>query len=63
MRSSARSVYHLLCGDIDTAADWVEKSIDERDHSMMFYLRFVVCQPLRASHRWPKIARMLNLPS
>jgi hypothetical protein len=28
----------------------------------MFYLHFVVCKELRASHRWPKIAKMLNLP-
>jgi hypothetical protein len=41
----------------------VEKAIEERDHSMMFYLRFVVCRPLCASHRWPTIARMVNLPS
>jgi serine/threonine protein kinase len=25
------------------------------------YLRFVVCKPLRASQRWPAIAKMLNL--
>jgi hypothetical protein len=27
----------------------------------MVYLRFVVCKELRASHRWPNIAQMLNL--
>jgi tetratricopeptide (TPR) repeat protein len=58
----ARAVYHLLCGEVDAAADWVEKAIEQRDHSMMFYLRFVVCRPLRASARWPAIARMMNLP-
>ena len=29
---------------------------------MMYYLQFVVCRALRASARWPKIARMVNLP-
>ena len=29
----AQAVYHLLCGDVDTAADWVEQAIDQRDHS------------------------------
>lgn len=58
----AQAVYHLLCGDVDKAADWVEQAIEERDHSMMYYLRFVVCRPLRASARWPKIARMVRLP-
>jgi Flp pilus assembly protein TadD len=53
--------FHLLCGEVDRGADWVEKAIEERDQSMMVYLRFVVCKELRASHRWPKIAQMLNL--
>jgi TolB-like protein/Tfp pilus assembly protein PilF len=58
----AHALYHLLSGDVDTGADWTEKSIAERDFSMMYYLRFVVCRPLQASARWPTIARMVNLP-
>ena len=46
----------------DTAADWVEKAIDERDHSMQYYLRFVIGRRLRLSPRWPKVARMSNIP-
>ena len=42
--------------------DWAEKAIDQRDLSMMFYLRFMVSKGLRPSPRWPKIAEMLNLP-
>jgi TolB-like protein/Tfp pilus assembly protein PilF len=57
----ALAVYHLSCGDIETGADWTEKAIAERDFSMMYYLRFVVCKHLRASHRWPAIAKMVNL--
>ncbi len=57
----AHAVFHLLCGEIDEGADWAEKAIEERDPSMMYYLRFVVSKGLRASHRWPKIARMINL--
>ena len=53
--------FHLLCGDVDQGADWTEKAIEERDQSMLVYLRFVVCKELRASRRWPKIAKMLNL--
>jgi hypothetical protein len=58
----AQALYHLMVGDVNTGADWAEKSIAERDFSMMYYLRFVVCRPLRASARWPAIARMVNLP-
>jgi TolB-like protein/lipopolysaccharide biosynthesis regulator YciM len=59
----ARAVYHILCGEIDAGADWTEKAIAERDPGMMFYLRFTFYRPLRASPRWSRIARMLNLPA
>ena len=58
----AQAVYHLLCGDMDAGADWTERAIDERDFSMMYYLRFVICKPLRASPRWPRIAQQINRP-
>jgi hypothetical protein len=58
----AHALFHLLCGERDQGADWAEKAIKEHDLSMTtIYLRFVVCKGLRASHRWPKIARMVNL--
>ena len=59
--SRAQAVYHLLMGDIDAGAEWVERAITEHDHSMQYYLRFVIARQLRASHRWPQIARTLNL--
>ncbi len=58
----ARAVFYLLLGDVEQGADWAEKSIEERDASIMYYLRFLVSKELRASHRWPKIARLINLP-
>jgi len=59
----ARAVYHLLCGDVDHGADWAEKALAERDYVMMFYLHFAVSKALRASSRWPHIAKMMNLPN
>jgi serine/threonine-protein kinase len=59
----AQAVYYLLCGDVEAGADWAEKAIAERDHSIMYYMRFAVATALRASRRWPAIARMINLPS
>jgi TolB-like protein/Tfp pilus assembly protein PilF len=59
----AHALFHLICGEIDQAADWVQKAIEQRDSSMRFYLGFVICKGLRASHRWPKIAKMVNLPA
>ena len=58
-----RAVYHLLCGEIDQGADWAEKALAERDYVMMFYLRFAVSKGLRASSRWSRIAKMMNLPN
>jgi hypothetical protein len=58
----AHALFHLLCGEVDQGADWAEKAIEQRDLSMMYYLRFVVCKGLRAGPRWPKIAKMVNLP-
>lgn len=58
----SQALFYLLTGDIDKGADWTEKAIEQRDPSMMYYLRFVACERLRASHRWPKIAQTLNLP-
>jgi hypothetical protein len=40
---------------------YAEKAIVLRDNSTMYYLRFVISRQLRASARWPAIARMLNL--
>lgn len=59
----AHALFHLICGEIDQGADWVEKAIEQRDSSMRFYLGFVICRNLRASYRWPKIAKMVNLPA
>jgi tetratricopeptide (TPR) repeat protein len=57
----AQALYHLLIGDLETAADWVERGLEERDHSLMYYLRFVIGRPLKASQRWARIARMANM--
>ena len=55
------ALFHLICGDVDQGADWAETAIDAHDQSITVYLRFVASRQLRASQRWPKIARMLNL--
>ncbi len=57
----AQAVYHLLMGDVDAGAHWAERAIAERDHSIQYYLRFVIARHLRASHRWPRIAKSINM--
>ena len=59
----AQAIFHLLCGEVDKGADWAERAIKEGDLAMRtVYIRFVACKQLRASNRWPKIAKMINLP-
>jgi len=58
----AQALFHLLCGEVDKGADWAERAINEGDLAMRtVYIRFVACKQLRASNRWPKIAKMINL--
>jgi len=56
------AIFHLLCSDIDRAADWVEKTIEQRDLSLLVWLRHPYAQPLRSSRHWPKLAKLMNLP-
>ena len=57
-----RAAYHLLRSEIDAAADWFEKSIELRQPLAPTRCRGLYCQPLRDSPRWPKLAKMMNLP-
>jgi eukaryotic-like serine/threonine-protein kinase len=52
------AVFHAVCGDLDRAAEWAERAIEER------YPRLVpILGPLlRSSPRWPALAKLMNLP-
>jgi tetratricopeptide (TPR) repeat protein len=58
----AFSVYYMVRLDYETAADWVEKAIEQRDPNALP----AACAPARpqfvANGRWPGLARMLRLP-
>jgi eukaryotic-like serine/threonine-protein kinase len=56
------AIFHTCCGEIDLAAGWCEKAIEERDPLVAQYLQIPIGEPLRASPRWPKLAAMMNLP-
>jgi len=57
------AVFHSLCNDIDAAADWYEKAIEERDPEILYFLQGVPGEPLRSSSRWPRLAALVNLPA
>jgi tetratricopeptide (TPR) repeat protein len=51
-------IFHLLTGDVDQAADWIEKAVEQRDPGVMI----APGKTLRSSARWPALAKMMNLP-
>jgi len=55
------ALFHLLCGDVDQGAHWAQGAIEQHDQSITVYLRFVAAKQLRASQRWPALARLLNI--
>ncbi|HUJ21934.1 MAG TPA: protein kinase [Bryobacteraceae bacterium] len=57
-----RVLYHLLCSETDAAADWFEKTIDERDPFAVVFCRAPIGKILRASPRWLPLAHRMNLP-
>jgi eukaryotic-like serine/threonine-protein kinase len=56
------AIFHAYSGEIDLAADWFEKAIEERYPGLNLWLRSPSGEPLRASPRWPKLAALMNLP-
>ena len=56
------AVFHICCDEIDLAADWIEKAIEERFPIVAYWLQGAIAEPLRASPRWPKLAALMNLP-
>ena len=55
------AIFHLLCGEMDATADWIEKAIEQRQSAVLFFLS-AHATALRSSPRWPALARLMNLP-
>jgi tetratricopeptide (TPR) repeat protein len=55
-------LYHVLCGNLDLAADWYERAIEQRDPFALVFAAGPLCRELRQTPRWPRIAAMMNLP-
>ena len=55
-------VYHLLCSELDAAADWYEKIVEQREPFAVMYARTAIVAPLRSSARWLSLAKTMNLP-
>ena len=58
----SRVFFHVLRSEIDLAADWYEKSIEQRELFAIICAPAPVILPLRESARWPRLAKLMNLP-
>jgi len=54
--------YHLACSQIELAADWAKKAIEQREPLVLFLMLLPRAKDLRQSSRWPALAKMMNLP-
>jgi len=57
-----RTWYHLLCAEVDEAAQWYEKMIAAREIFAPVYANSPYTEELRSSPHWARLARMMNLP-
>ena len=57
-----RVLYHVLCSETEPAADWYERAIEQRDPFALVFANGPLFGNFRQTSRWPKLARMMNLP-
>lgn len=55
--------YHLLCSELELAANWYEKMIEDREPFAVIYANSPYTEELRSSPYWPKLANLMNLPT
>jgi eukaryotic-like serine/threonine-protein kinase len=56
------AMFHLLSGELDEAADWIQTAIEQRQVAILFFLN-AHATALRSTPRWPALAKMMNLTS
>jgi hypothetical protein len=59
----SRVFYHTLRSELDLAADWYEKAIEQRELFALICTGAKVMRPLRESRYWPRLAGLMKLPS
>jgi serine/threonine-protein kinase len=59
---TAMTFFHLLCGELDSAAAWSEKAIEQRDPRIVLGLQLPMAAAFRSDARGRTIMRLMNLP-
>jgi len=62
MMPSGMVRYLLVASEIDAAIDWYEKGVEQQQPFAALWASAAFLKPLRSSPRWPKLAKMMNLP-
>ena len=57
------AIYYLLISDLEKAADWMERAIEQRIPGVVAHRLMPLFAALHASPRWPKLAALMNLPA
>ena len=59
----AFAIYHLLCEEVEKAAEWTEKALEQKSEMVAMLLLTSPWSPLlRSSSRWTRLAKLMNLP-
>ena len=62
MAPSALAIFHIVFGENEQAAYWVEKAIEQRDP----FIRFILCSSFGkdfvSTSFWPALVKKMNLP-
>jgi eukaryotic-like serine/threonine-protein kinase len=56
-------MYHVACSDMDAAIDSYARNIERRSPRATYLASAGFLKPLRDHPRWPKLAKMMNLPA
>jgi serine/threonine-protein kinase len=59
---TAMTFFHLLCGELNSATEWSEKAIEQRDPRMVLGMQLPMAAAFRADPRGRAILRKMNLP-
>jgi TolB-like protein/cytochrome c-type biogenesis protein CcmH/NrfG/predicted Ser/Thr protein kinase len=57
------AMYHMLCGNLEEAIDWYERSVEQHDPFTLVFAATRLIGELRHTPRWPGIAARMNLPA
>jgi hypothetical protein len=55
------ALFHTTCGELDSAAEWFARAIEERYSMVGAILHSAIAGPMRRSAHWPALAQLMNL--